>query len=104
MGRGAAPRRGGVVSTAASLDFSALSSAWADPPAAYNAVTDRVKRDEPPLPALGGPGFKFPDPTFGSRLVRVTDAETRPDRPDRAWEVTSSSEQNTWNVNATIFY
>ena len=93
MGRVAVFTPCAVVFLTASLGLFARASAGADPPTAYNAVTDRVKRDEPSLPVLGGAGFTFRDPTFGSRLVRVTDAETRPDRPDRAWEVTSSAEQ-----------
>src|SRR2546425_1019856 len=56
------------------------------------------------LPSLGGAGFQFTDPTFGSRMVRVTDAETRPDTVGRAWLSPSSAETTAWNTNSTRFY
>ena len=53
---------------------------------------------------LGPAGTVFVDPTFGSRLVRVTDGATRPVRPNRSYRTPSAAAQNTWNVTSTYFY
>ena len=45
---------------------------------AYQAKADRVVYAKPPLPAVGGAGSALTDPTFGSRMLRVTDPNTRP--------------------------
>src|SRR5688572_29942455 len=45
-------------------------------PTSYRAVTNRVVYPEPTLPMLGPAGFRFTDPTFVSRMLRVTDAGT----------------------------
>jgi hypothetical protein len=37
------------------------------------AITDRIVRPKPARPSLGPAGFIFPDPTFGQRILRVTD-------------------------------
>ncbi len=76
-------------------------------PMSYNALTDRSTRREPSLPNMGGAtgrGTLITDPTFGSRIRRITDANTRPDRPNRSFFSPSSSEQNTWNTNSTLFF
>src|SRR2546430_15832035 len=54
------------------------------PPTTYDALCDRNVHPYPRLPSLGGAGFQFTDPTFGSRMVRGTDRETRPDADRRA--------------------
>src|SRR3989449_9919279 len=74
------------------------------PPTTYDALCDRNVHPYPHLPSLGGAGFQFTDPTFGSRMVRVTDAETRPDTVGRAWLSPSSAETAAWNTNSTRFY
>src|SRR5205814_3583169 len=45
----------------------------AAPPSSYDAITDRETRVKPALPTLSGAGYAFSDPTFGSRMVRITD-------------------------------
>src|SRR5436190_993436 len=54
--------------------------------------------------ALGAAGFQLTDPTFGSKIVRVTDANTRPDRVGRFFMSPSSAECTAWNTNSTKFY
>src|SRR2546425_347819 len=58
----------------------------------------------PALLTLGGAGFQFTDPTFGSKMLRVTDANTRPDVVGRFWASPSSAETSAWNTNSTKFY
>src|SRR5712692_11896426 len=48
-------------------------------PLTYQAVTDRNPRPKPALPVLGAAGSIITDPTFGSRILRITDANTEPD-------------------------
>ncbi|HJT87169.1 MAG TPA: malectin, partial [Bryobacteraceae bacterium] len=43
------------------------------PPSTYNAVSDLAVRTKPALPALGTANQWFVDPTFGTRILRVTD-------------------------------
>jgi hypothetical protein len=86
------------------LTVAAPASAQAPAPTAYDAVTDRLTRVEPPLPSLGDAGFLFNDPTFGSRLLRVTDGRVRPARLDRSYRTPSASHQNAWNTTSRYFY
>jgi len=81
-----------------------LSSAAQTPPLTYSALSDRLLRVPPALVSLGGAGFQFTDPTFGSKMLRVTDANTRPDRAGRFFMSPSSSESTAWNTNSTKFY
>ena len=71
---------------------------------AYAVPSDLVVRPAPPLPPLGAAGFQFQDPSFGAWIVRVTDADTRPDSPGIAYGTPTSSEANTWNSDSTLFY
>ena len=73
-------------------------------PASYDAPTDRNVRVEPPLPALGPAGSSVVDPTFGTRILRVTDAATRPGVPNRSYRSPSNSHQNAWNTTSRLFY
>jgi hypothetical protein len=73
-------------------------------PTAYNAVTDRTTYVKPALPQLGAAGYTFYDPTFGSRILRVTDGNTRPGTPNRSYRVPSNSHLATWNAASTGFY
>jgi hypothetical protein len=73
-------------------------------PTAYNALTDRLARPKPPVPALGSAGFAFTDPTFSSRMLRVTDGNTRPGSPDRSYRVPSNAHLAAWNAASTHFY
>ena len=94
---------------AVSSDFTFTTSAGSggggsDVPLSYNAITDRTPRAEPPLPTMGPAGSRITDPTFGTRILRVTDGNTRPSAPRRSFGPPSGSEQNTWNVDSTIFF
>lgn len=73
-------------------------------PTAYSAATDRLPRAKPPLPQLDSAGFTFRDPAFGSRLMRVTDARTRPWSVNRSYRVPSNAHLAAWNANSTGFY
>jgi len=82
------------------------------PPLTYGAISDRTIRPYQSLPAVGtgappwllGAGSQFIDPVFGSTLLRVTDAKTRPDVTGSSWYTPSSAETNAWNTNSTMFY
>src|SRR5881628_3229375 len=74
------------------------------PPTTYDAICDRNVYPYPRLPSLGEAGFQFTDPTFGSRMLRVTDARARPDTVGRAWLSPSSAETTAWNADSTRFY
>lgn len=73
-------------------------------PASYQATTDRDVRSKPALPAIGVAGATFADPTFGSRMLRVTDGNTRPGTPGRSYTTPSAAHQTAWNTNSTYFY
>ena len=74
------------------------------PPSTYDAITDRTARAKPPLPALSGAGYAFTDPTFGSRMVRITDRGVRPGALDRSYRTPSSTHANAWSADARYFY
>jgi len=65
----------------------------------YTAPTDRSVRREPALPALGPAGTVLTDPTFGMRIVRVTDANTMPDQPGRSYQTASGAHTKMFNAN-----
>jgi hypothetical protein len=73
-------------------------------PVAYQATTDRIARSKPPLPSVGPANSKFTDPTFGSRMLRITDASTRPGSPDRSYTTPSAAHQTAWNASSSYFY
>jgi hypothetical protein len=73
-------------------------------PTKYAATTNRNIYPEPKLPKLGNAGFKFRDPTFGSRMLRVTDANTRPGLSGRSYTAASSAQQLAWNAASNLFY
>jgi hypothetical protein len=81
-----------------------LAAALAQAPATYDAVTDRGPREKPALVRLGAAGFSFNDPVFGSRIWRVTDRLTRPDKPDRSFRTPSATHQNAWSADSSYFY
>lgn len=70
----------------------------------YAALIDRVAYAEPPLPALSGASWVFVDPTFGSRIIRLTDGLTRPGRLDRSYRTPSSAHQHSWSAGGSYFY
>jgi hypothetical protein len=74
-------------------------------PPNYCARTDvRVERYPKSPPAIGPAGTVIVDPTFGARLVRVTDTRTDPRRPSESYSTPSAAEQNSWNTDDTKFY
>jgi len=73
-------------------------------PTSYNANTTRNIIHEPTLPALGAAGFRFFDPAFGSRVLRVTDASTHPDYPGASWVTGSAAHQLAWNATSDKFW
>ncbi len=62
----------------------------------YDAVSDRVIRPKPPLPQLGPAGSTLRDPTFGSIILRVTDAQTVPAKPNAAFFTPAGSFVQAW--------
>ena len=74
-------------------------------PPSYCARTDRRAEPYPDKPpAIGPAGSVITDPTFGSRIVRVTDEHTDPKQAGRPLYTPSSAEQNSWNKDSTMFY
>jgi hypothetical protein len=53
---------------------------------------------------MGPAGSIINDPTFGSRILRVTDPNSDPKRAGRSLFTPSSAEQNPWNKDTTMFY
>src|SRR3984893_13030633 len=73
-------------------------------PALYSAMTDRTAYAKPALPQLGPAGFTFNDPLFGSKILRVTDGNTRPGVANRSFRVPSNAHLAAWNATSTAFY
>ncbi len=74
-------------------------------PPEYCARTDRKVEPYPDKPpAIGPAGSVFNDPTFGSRILRVTDNKSDPKPGDRPLMTPSSGEQNSWSKDSTKFY
>jgi len=67
----------------------------------YTAITDRLVRPEPSLPAIGPAGSIISDPTFGMRILRVTDANTMADQPGQGYQTGSSAHTKKFNSNNT---
>ena len=73
-------------------------------PSSYFAITNRNVYQKPPAPAVGPAGSRLVDPTFASRLLRVSDANTRPGVPGRSYSTPSAAHQLAWNASSTRFY
>jgi hypothetical protein len=74
-------------------------------PPNYCARTDvRVESYPSTAAGIGPAGSIIGDPTFGSRIVRVTDAKTDSRRTSESYTTPSSPEQNSWNTDDTKFY
>jgi hypothetical protein len=73
-------------------------------PATYNATTTRIVIPKPPLPVLGPAGYRFIDPGLGSRMLRVTDGNTRPGFPGRSFVTASAGHQLAWNATSDKFW
>ena len=70
----------------------------------YRAIVDRVPYAKPTLPAPGPAGSTIVDPTFSSKITRVTDGATRPGYLNRSYRSPSSPHQNAWSANNSYFY
>lgn len=74
-------------------------------PKEYSARSDRKVIPYPDTPpAIGPAGSVISDPSFGSRIVRVTDTRSDPKQPGRSLFTPSSAEENSWNATSTKFY
>ena len=73
-------------------------------PTTYRALADRNAYAKPALPALGAAGYSFNDPTFASRILRVTDGNTRPGVAGRSYRVASNAHLAAWNATSTAFF
>jgi hypothetical protein len=73
-------------------------------PSTYESTTDRLARAKPAAPPLGAAGSSFVDPTFGSRLLRVTDGSTRPGLAGRSYRTPSGTHTNAWSADGRYFY
>ena len=74
-------------------------------PQYYCARTDwRTEPYPEKPPAIGPAGSIITDPTFGSRILRVTDGKSDPEGSGLPLYTPSSPEQNSWNKNSTMFY
>lgn len=71
-----------------------------------SVITHRTPIVPPALPALGAAGSSFVDPSFGSRMIRVTDAAFCTDigDPDKSYHSSASGYQREWNCTSTKFW
>jgi hypothetical protein len=76
---------------------------YAEPRTTYTARTDRVVTLLPTLPTLGAAGSYYTDPSFGTRVLRVTDTATTSDSLTRYYMTSRSAEQE-WNADDTKFW
>src|SRR5687767_13486617 len=84
--------------------FPLNAAAQSTAPSSYYAITNRNTYQKPPVPTLGPAGSRFVDPTFAARLLRVTDANTRPGFPGRSYSTPSAAHQLAWNATSDRFY
>ena len=94
----------GTSQSPANARLDAVQSSTCGPPE-YCARADRRVEPYPEKPpAIGPAGSIISDPTFGSRILRVTDSRSDPTQAGRPLFTPSSAEQNSWNKNSTMFY
>jgi len=70
----------------------------AQAPSTYSAYTGTDPKTIPPAPALGPANSVITDPTFGSRILRVTDLNTR---GGESFVSTDSGFHRSWNADST---
>jgi hypothetical protein len=80
------------------LLFGGSSSSFAQSPSAYSAYTGTDVKTIPPAPALGPANGIIRDPTFQSRILRVTDQNTL---AGQSFMPTDAGFHRTWNANST---
>src|SRR4029077_5997537 len=73
-------------------------------PTSYTSPSDRIPRPKPALPAIGGAGSIVTDPVFGSKILRVTDANTRPGSTGVSFRTPSAGPQIAWDMASKYFY
>src|SRR5438445_2677981 len=76
----------------------AQSAAPSGAPSVYSAYTGTDAKPIPPAPVLGPANYVFNDPTFGSRILRVTDQNTS---AGGSFIPTDAGFHRTWNANST---
>ena len=67
-------------------------------PSSYSAYTGTDTKSIPPAPALGAANSVITDPTFGSQILRVTDANTQ---GGESFISTDAGIHRAWNANST---
>src|SRR5262249_41968072 len=67
-------------------------------PSSYTAYTGTDAKPAPPAPALGAANSVINDPTFGSRILRVTDQNTY---SGQSFISTDAGFFRAWNADAT---
>jgi hypothetical protein len=67
-------------------------------PSTYSAYTGTDTKTIPPAPALGPANSHIQDPTFGSTILRVTDANTK---GGESFVSTDSGLHRSWNADST---
>lgn len=95
--------RYGLAPIAGLLVFAALESLSSPlqaqtAPSTYSAYTGTDVKTVPPPPALGPANSVITDPTFGSRILRVTDQNTN---SGESFISTDAGFHRTWNANST---
>ncbi len=65
------------------------------------AITDLLPRAKPPILPLGPAGFRFADPTFGAKCLRVTDEKIA---AGASWHVPSNAHLAAWSADSATFY
>jgi hypothetical protein len=78
--------------------FSCAGFAQVQAPSTYSAYTGTDAKPAPPAPALGPANSVFTDPTFGSKILRVTDANTK---GGESFVPTDAGFHRTFNADST---
>lgn len=73
-------------------------------PLSYNARIDRIPAPKPQVPILGSAGYIFKDPTFGTQIVRVTDANSAPALGTPSFRTPSNLQRRAWSADGNSFY
>jgi hypothetical protein len=87
-----------IIISSFAIFFSAVISEAQVAPSTYKAITDTNVRPKPPAPALGPANSVITDPTFGSRILRVTDPNTK---SGQSFISIDSGFLRAWNANST---
>jgi len=101
-----------IASVSGSLTFLTISLAGVvhaahKPALQYAGITSMQTFAKPSLPVIGKAGSSFQDPTFGSRLLRVTDPDTLTSAgpaQGASFGTPLYGEPNAWNADNSMFY